>query len=137
MTKVNFPARNEDGSFCVEIWLGLSGNQSDDLPLRVQRWIREDWMPEHATWKREWRTGPNLATTYEQVLHYQDEFTKPPVVSYRHNAKFPFRVLRLRFSGKQSAKFWKDWLVSRLLPDLRERFPHVSKSLYYIGNWRD
>jgi hypothetical protein len=77
-------------------------------------------MPHHSVWQWTWRTGPNLATTYEQVLHYEDDFMKPPEIVSCEGAE-----LRIRLFGKKSSKFWRDWLVSRLLPDLKAEFPEV------------
>jgi hypothetical protein len=68
--------------------------------------------------------------TNEQVLRYEDEFMKPPEVVSHEESK-----LCLRLFGKKSAKFWKDWVASRLLPDLKARFPQVGE-LLYVGNCR-
>jgi hypothetical protein len=35
------------------------------------------------------------------------------------------RELQLRLRGKKTAKFWRDWVVSRILTELRMEFPEV------------
>jgi len=92
---------------------------------RIDAWISDAWMPRNATWTREWKTGSNLATTRVEELKYDDEFTGPPEV-----AAGPTSELQLRLKGKKTAKFWKDWLVSRLVPDLKAAFPGVGELLY-------
>jgi hypothetical protein len=124
MSSAKFPARTADGSFCVEIGVQMTGGQAD-LVLRVRAWLNDTWMPRHVTWTREWQTGSNLATTQAQELHYDDEFTGPPEV-----AAGPTSELQLRLRGKKTAKFWKDWLVSRLVPDLMAAFPGLGELLY-------
>jgi hypothetical protein len=125
MNRVKFPRRNDDGSFCVEIGLKLAGDHQEDLGSRIQRWIEEHWMPNRSIWRRVWRTGHNLSATDEQILHYDDEFLKPPEVI---SSKRP--ELRLRLFGKESAKLWRDWLIWRLVPDLKAQFPEIGSRLY-------
>lgn len=124
MTKVNFPKKYADGSFCVEIRLGVTDIRQASLGSTIQDWINVSWMHNRSTWKRQWRTGPEQAVTEEQILHYQDEFITPPEVVACDGSE-----LRLRLFGRQSAKFWKDWLVSRLIPDLKANFPEVGDRL--------
>jgi hypothetical protein len=114
MTKAKFPARKKDGSFCVKICVGLTPGGSEDLASQIEKWMREDWMPRNSTWKRLWRTGPSLSIANEETLRWEDEFLRPPEVSIIESSKFCFKLF-----GKRT-KFWRDWLVSRLLPDLRE-----------------
>jgi hypothetical protein len=101
------------------------GNLQTDLLPRVQAWIGDVWMPQNATWAREWQTGSNLTVSRAQELHYDDEFTAPPEVSAG-----PISELQLRLSGAKTAQFWKDWVVSRLVPDLKAAFPGVGELLY-------
>jgi hypothetical protein len=125
MSPAKFPARRADGSFCVEIGVQMSGDVKVDLVPRIHAWISDAWMPEHKTWTREWKTGSNLATNHVQLLQYDDEFLAPPEVAAGSNSE-----LQLRLRGKKTAKFWKDWLVSRLVPDLKAAFPGVGELLY-------
>lgn len=124
-SKMNFPRRNDDGSFCVEISLTVAGECDEDLGSRIQHWIDGDWMKHRSTWKRVWKTGPNLTRTIEQVHYYDDEFMKPPKVVSCEGSE-----LRFQLFGKRTAKFWKDWLISRLLPDLREQFREVGERVH-------
>ena len=123
--KMNFPRRGDDGSFCVEICLKVSGDCREEMGPQIQHWLDEDWMKHRSTWKRVWKTGPNLARIDEQIHHYDDEFMKPPKVISCEGSELRFRLL-----GRRSAKFWRDWLVSRLLPDLRAQFPEVGERLH-------
>jgi hypothetical protein len=76
------------------------------------------------SWTREWLTGPNASVVKVQTLNYADEFAAPPVVSVDPETK-----LRLQLRGKGTAKFWKDWVVSRLIPDLKSQFPGIGELL--------
>jgi hypothetical protein len=125
MNKAKFPVRKTDGSFCVEIGLSAAPGAIMEFSARVQTWILTDWMPYNSIWKREWRTGNNLQTVDEQVLNFEDEFIGAPEV-----IGFETSVLQLRVFGKASAKFWKDWLILKFLPDLRATFPEVGNQLY-------
>jgi|SRR5271165_1722717 len=120
MTKAKFPKRNEDGSFCVEVCVSVAGNISEDHASRIQGWIDDVWMPRNKTWKRVWRTGANLATIKEEMLSYDDEFLRPPKIVSCENSE-----LRFRLFGKYSANFWRDWLVLRIMPDLKADFPNL------------
>lgn len=128
MRHAKFPARKADGSFCIEIGVRMAGDLSVDAVPRIQQWISGVWMPHHMTWTREWRTGSNFATSKEQILNYSDEFAAPPEVSLG-----PASELRLRLKGNKTAKFWRDWVASRIVPDLKEAFPGV-EDLLYIRN---
>ena len=131
MPNVNFPKRNNDGSFCIEVSLRLVSDSRGDLGSRIQRWIDNEWMVEHSTWKRVWRTGPNLETIDEEILNYTDEFIKAPQISACEASEIQFQLF-----GKKSAKFWKDWLVSRFLPDLKAEFPEIDEGIS-IENCRE
>jgi hypothetical protein len=125
MSPAKFPARKPEGSFCVEVGLEIASNVREDLVPSVQAWIHEAWMPRYTTWSRDWKTGPDLATTRVQRFHYDDEFAAPPEVVAGLNSE-----LRLRLRGKKTAKFWRDWLISRLIPDLKVAFPALGELLY-------
>jgi hypothetical protein len=124
MSPARFPARKADGSFCVEIGVQMTDLQIDFVSC-VQTWINDAWMPQHGTWTREWKTGSNLATRQVQELRYDDEFMGPPEVAAGSASE-----LQLRLRGKKTAKFWKDWVVSRLMPDLKAQFPGVGELIY-------
>jgi hypothetical protein len=125
MNRAKFPARKDDGSFCVEIGLSVVRAGDNNLKSNIRDWIAADWMPRNLVWKREWRTGGSLGTISEQALNYQSEFMgAPEIVGYDAS------VLQIRVVGRESAKFWKDWLISRFLPDLKAKFPEVGDQLY-------
>jgi hypothetical protein len=125
MSPAQFPARSADGTFCVVIGVEMSGSVQGDLVPRIRAWISDAWMPGNATWAREWRTGSDLATSRVEELHFNDEFTGPPEVSAGSTSE-----LQLRLRGKKTSKFWKDWLVLRLVPELKVAFPGVGELLY-------
>jgi hypothetical protein len=124
MSPAKFPDRRPDGSFCVVVGLRTSPDGAAELADRVRRWMTDVWMPSHPTWTREWKTGVDLARAEKQVLSYADEFSSDPEVSGEGSE------LRLRLRGKRDSRFWKDWLVSRIAPDLRAEFPELSELLY-------
>lgn len=103
----------------------MTGNTRADVVPSIRAWIGDAWMPRNRTWTREGKTGPNLETIRIQELHYDDEFVGLPEV-----AAGPTSELQVRLRGKKTAKFWRDWLVSRLMPDLKAAFPEVGELLY-------
>lgn len=119
MRRAIFPARKPDRSFCVEISFLVAGNLHSDLALRIQAWICDDWMPRNHTWTREWE-GAGGKISRVEVLHYDSEFMAPPEFVLIGD-----RELQLRLRGKKTAKFWRDWVVSRILTELRMEFPEV------------
>ena len=124
MTDAAFPTRNRDGSFCVEVSLRVVGDDDEALGARIQQWFLREWLPRHQTWEREWKTGARLTATSRQSLHYSEAFEGPPEIVSCTGGR-----LSLRLIGKNSARFWRDWLVSRVLPDLRMQFPQVGQRL--------
>jgi hypothetical protein len=125
MRRAKFPARKRDGSFCVEAGLKTLGDFTEDLAARAQAWINDVWMPQYPRWRWEGRTGPNLKIERVQVLDYSDEFIALPEIVVGPNSE-----LQLRLRGKETARFWRDWLVFRLKPDLEAAFPEIGKLLY-------
>lgn len=125
MNEAKFPRRNDDGSFCIEIGLKVASYGVGDLRTRVQTWIAGDWMPRNRVWKREWKTGADLAITREQLLNYEAEFEDAPKV-----VSCDLSGLRIKIAGRASARFWRDWLISKFLPDLRSAFPEIDGQLY-------
>ncbi len=125
MIKEHFPARNTDGSFCVEIGLTLAHPGGEKFASEIQEWIGAEWMPRNSTWRRAWRTGAELSEVNEQILYYKEEFLNLPQVVSSSDTE-----MRLRIEGNKTAKFWRDWLVSRLLPDLKEEFSGIGDVLF-------
>jgi len=121
---VIFPKRRPDGSFCVEVTLAANTND-EDLGGRIRQWLTEVWMPSNTAWLRVWKTGPGLSVERPELLHYGDEFLSPPILISSVAAEVRFQ-LRGR-DPKQ--KLWRDWLVLRILPDLKANFPEVGDTL--------
>jgi hypothetical protein len=86
------------------------------LGQAIGQWWVDEWAPLHKSWVREWSAGD------KEELQFSDEFASPPrVISCKGTE------LRFQLEGKSSAKSWKDWIVSRIIPDLRTRFPQVGE----------
>jgi|SRR5262245_57668935 len=120
--KVKFPRRGEDGSFCVEVCVSLMGAVDDDLASHLQDWINNVWMQRNRAW-----------SFMKETIHYESEFSRPPQIISCANSQ-----LRFRLFGVKSAKYWKDWLVFRLVPDLKVEFPEIEiGSPRYIKNCDD
>ncbi len=113
-TKAAFPKRKSDGSFCIEVSFPVITNDCEDLLRRVKLWAG-DWMTTNTVWKRKWDPSGR-----EETLYYDEEFkTEPNPVSCTSNE------LKIRLEGQPSSKWWRDWLVSRIIHDLRQRFNEV------------
>jgi hypothetical protein len=82
----------------------------------MQTWIASVWMPNNRIWIRNWSSGRS------EELRFEDEFSTAPQV-----IETGCRKVVLRFEGSSTAKFWKDWIVSRIIPDLRDKFPEVGE----------
>lgn len=82
----------------------------------VEQWLNDEWLPRNQLWQRVCR---NADTEHIQNLLYSEEFRSPPRVLCGNSE------LCLIVEGKSSAEFWRDWLVARLIPDVRSRFPQI------------
>jgi hypothetical protein len=124
MSGVRFPRRRPDGSFCVEVTLSTSSN--DEEPgRRIQKWWDEVWIPADTTWTIIKKTGPGLSVVLPELHLFADEFAAPPKVISCRDFEFRFQLV-----GKDPArKFWMDWLVRRLIRDLRTGFPEIRAGL--------
>jgi hypothetical protein len=116
MSPATFPKRRSDGTFCVEVTVVIESDDPSSLGEAIQRWILNDWAPQHEIWTRSWSNGT------QERLHYGQEFSAPP-----HIVKCEGSEMRFRLQGKNSAKLWKDWLVSRLIPDIKQQFPEIGQ----------
>jgi hypothetical protein len=65
-----------------------------------------------------WKTG--TPHPQAETLEYADEFSAPPRVVHCAGSE-----LRFQLQGKNTAKFWRDWLVLRIIPELKKRFPEI------------
>ena len=110
MSKVRFPKRNADGSFCVDVIVAVETNDPEDFRRRVQSWAQQ-WANENQTWTRNWIPSGH------EVLNYADEFQREP-----YPVSCTPTELTVRLNGQPWAKWWRDWLVLRILADLKSTF---------------
>ena len=129
--EVKLSAREEDGYFSVEVGLGLQDCTPPELAETIQTWFDENWMARNKTWTRVWSTGARFSIKKTQILHYNDEFRAPPKVDVGKHLE-----LRLHLLGTRHSKFWKDWLVSKIAPDLKFKFGEVGDLLYIRNRTR-
>ena len=113
MSKVKFPRRHADGSFCVEVTLAAHTEKPEELSLRVQSWLAR-WVEANQVWVWKWDTGG------EEELRYGREFKGEPKLV----ACTPTE-LKIRLEGLPSAERWKDWLGFRIVPELKAAFNEV------------
>jgi len=109
MSKVRFPKRNTNGSFCVDVIVAVETNEPENFSRRVESWARH-WAGENQTWTHGNPSG-------HEVLNYVDEFQREP-----YPVSCTPTELTLRVEGQPSAKWWRDWLVLRILADLKSTF---------------
>jgi hypothetical protein len=125
MNPTKFPSRKADGSFCVDVGLQLLEGTPGDICKLIDSWFSDTWMDANKTWTRTWSTGPNLEVKKDEVLAYSDEFLRTPMASLGNKSE-----LRIRLFGTKSSRLWKDWLVSKIAPDLKAQFPYIGDLLY-------
>lgn len=128
---VKLPASDEEGDFAVEVGLGLQDCTSPEIAEKIQTWFNESWMARNKTWTRVWSTGMKFSIKRTQILHYNDDFRTPPKVDVGEHLE-----LRLHLLGTKHSKFWKDWLVSKIAPDLKFKFGEVGDLLYIRNRTR-
>jgi hypothetical protein len=116
MNLVKFPKRRPDGSFCVEVTLRHTSGDTAALASELREWIATDWTPQNNLWTRNWSNGS------VEELRYLDEFSAAPRLTSCENGE-----LIIVLDGKPNAgKVWKDWLVSRMWPDIKKCFPEIT-----------
>lgn len=69
MSKVRFPKKRPDGSFCVEVTCVVQTDEPKDLRNRVQAWLVQ-WVKDDQVWIWKWDMGG------EEELLYQREFKR-------------------------------------------------------------
>jgi hypothetical protein len=111
MSKVLFPKRNADGSFCIDVVIAIETNEPGDLSHRVKSWAAQ-WVRENHIWARHWTQSER-----DETLNYTQEFKREP-----YPVSCTPTELTIRFEGQPSAKWWKDWLVLKILSDLKSAF---------------
>lgn len=120
MDQMRFPKRQADGSFCIDVVMSIETTDSKHLGVAIQEWWTHEWMQSNRTWTREWSSGD------VQKLPFDHEFVRPPEV-----VRCVDSDLRFRLRGRPGGRWWKDWLVSKIIPDLRRRFPEVGEFLEF------
>src|SRR4051812_13579185 len=110
-----FPKVREDGTFCVRVVLSIATQDAAGLRADLQRWMSK-WGQDKEVWERQWRSG-----RMERLL-YSDDFKAAPTIEISDASE-----LHLRVEGTSSARLWKDWLVSRILPDLKAAFSEIGE----------
>ena len=113
MSKVRFPKRRDDGSFCVEVTLVVQAAEPEALLRGVQAWS-SGWAETNQVWNWKWDTGG------EEELLYGREFKREP-----KPVSCTSTELKIQLEGQPSAERWKDWLVFRIIPELKAAFAEV------------
>src|SRR5258707_15317077 len=117
---IKFPKRQADGSFCIEVSIPVSTDDPEGLQRRVQSWSTQ-WVGANQTWKRNWLSE-------DEELRYEAEFKREPQTVSCSSSE-----LKIRLEGQPSAKWWKDWMVYRILADLKAAFSEIKG----VGHLRD
>lgn len=120
MNELKFPRRRLDGSFCVEVMLEVAPGTEARARAEIERWLVSTWVPANTVWRRHWSTG------VVEELRFEQEFQSISI------GDIAVRSLSIRLEGKSTAKYWRDWLVSRLLPELRANFPLLVSGVIQI-----
>lgn len=100
--------------------MALSGANAGNIGRDIQDWWSNEWGPKNKEWVRVWNRGHEREFT--EVLRYDEEFADAPQFVSCDESQFRFRLL-----GKSTAKWWKDWIALRVIPDVQARFPGVGK----------
>ena len=109
--KVRFPKRRPDGSFCVQVSLNCAATNRSELAERINSWSRE-WVERNQYWK---------TPSSEVSDDYFAQFVNPPPCVVDEHGQLQFRIV-----GRSDAhKWWRDWLVRKILPALCEKFKDV------------
>jgi hypothetical protein len=108
-----FPKRKQDGSFCIEMRLAIDAEDPAVLATRINAWI-EEWVQANRYWK-------TVFAEESGVFDFYDEFARPPYCVMGDSRSLFLRVE----GGPRAKKWWKDWIASRLMPDLKAAFKEV------------
>lgn len=116
-----FPAKRDDGSFCIKVFLQVDTHRTKSTCDAIQTWL-EQWVETNRYW--------NFSTpSAKGNLDFYESFASVPRCMEEEAG-----VLSLQFEGRPNApKDWKDWLVLRLLKELQEAF----KGVITIGEVRN
>ncbi|HEY5758491.1 MAG TPA: hypothetical protein VIU34_21840 [Steroidobacter sp.] len=120
MSKVTFRAKRRNTAFLVEIEMSVAAEAVNSLCDDVQRWLNDEWVPRNQLWRR---VCSNAGREYIQNLLYFEEFNSAPRVLSGGSQ------LRLVIEARNAGNSWRDWLVARLVPDVKSRFPQIGETL--------
>ena len=113
-TKVRFPKRRPDGSFCILACFHVASGDPVNLKTELDAWFRQ-WVQNNQTWTWTYETGE------QQTFSFTDEFSGVPVPVLLNEHE-----VGIRFEGQPTAaKFWKDWLALKIVPDIRSDFQEL------------
>ena len=98
----------------------MSADNPDEFCRKVQAWVTQ-WVEVNRRWERNW-------LSQNEELRYEDEFRGAPEV-----ISSTLTELKIRLEGQPSSKWWKDWLVYRILADLKVAFTEIKG----VGHIRD
>lgn len=114
MSKVKFPKRLKDGSFCVIVTFSINTQEPENLLSNIKKWLLQ-WSEDNKVWIRNWSNGK-----VEKLL-YEQEFRNAP-----YPISCTINELKIVLDGQPSSeKIWKDWLVSRIIPELKNAFSEI------------
>ena len=88
------------------------------MAVAVGEWLAR-WTIENELWTWEYDTGGS------DTFRLSDELRKAPEVASAAESE-----LTIRIQGQAtSTGFWRDWLVLKLIPDLKAAFPEIGSFL--------
>jgi hypothetical protein len=91
------------------VTLGLAADASAEIAKEFDKWVGS-WVLTTQRWRWD-------AT---RELNYFDDFEGPPTDIATSGKRLSFRL-----DGRPGAKWWRDWLALRLLPEAQTRFPAI------------
>ncbi len=114
--RAKLPKRRPDGSFCIEMQLSIVTNDSTVLATRMNGWI-DAWVLANRYWECP------MAKSVGGVFDFYDEFIWPPYCVVGNAGSVSIKV-----EGRPGAgKWWKDWILSRMMRDLIAMFKEVQR----------
>lgn len=125
MTSQQFPKVDSEGRFVVRIGLQLFPPSGAKDAEKIGRWLIDQWLPANRTWRRKWANGQNALRNIEEELLFSDSFYSYPEVSYRERD-----TLCVVLHGKSRSALWRDWMISKIIPELKEEFPNIGDRLF-------
>jgi len=125
MTSQQFPKVDSGGKFDVKIGFALDPNCGFECAKEIGKWLIDQWLPANQSWRRKWASGPNGSVVIEETILFSDSFYQDPEVSYQAPD-----CLIIVLHGKARSAPWRDWMVSRIVPELQAQFPQLGDRLF-------